>query len=301
MEPKAYNYASYKLSRISDLVEVADILGTDWIFRGQVDVTDDITSSQEREALRLGKKDITAYESEILKKIKLATSFPECQASDPKDDFSWLALLQHHGCKTRLVDFTESFYVALYFAVRDLPAENNNRPDNNPSRASAIWATRKSKLDGKIASLGEKNRWEGSPEDLSRRLINNSIELPLRYENSTDGRLAIAYGKPGKINQRMIAQQGLFLCPLQISESFMGNLTKGLGLTGQKEPIKPLNSTEDLEKEAKNGKVIRIKIPKDMHRNLLFHLRKMNITEATLFPGLDGYARSLNYFAIGME
>lgn len=25
------------------------------------------------------------------------------------------------------------------------------------------------------------------------------------------------------------------------------------------------------------------------------------ITEATLFPGLDGFARSLNYYAVGME
>jgi hypothetical protein len=284
----AYNYASYELCLVSEFVDVADALGDGWVFRGQSDATWDIASSLEREAGRLQNPDLASREAAMLKQVKLAPYINEDRGPDPEGNFSWLALLQHHGGKTRLVDFTRSFYVALYFAVRDCPGQD-----------AAVWSISTCPLDARIAEIREQNDFELSDEEAPRRFVNNAIEWPDRYQG--DDRLAIAYAESAQLNQRLIAQQGLFLCPLNLSESFMVNLSRGLGLTGTKEPPKRLSSPEELQEEARNGSVVKIRVPHDQHRNLLFHLRRMNITDATLFPGLDGFARSLNYFAMGVE
>ena len=291
MVEEVHKYVSYDHVLLSECVDNTEALGTDWLFRGQPDAP--ISSSLERETQRLKNAEPAAYEANTLKQIKLVSSYPECWDLEGKDDFSWLALLQHYGCRTRLVDFTESFYVALYFAIRDLPCE---KPDGVEGD-SAVWAIKRSALDGEMYSLNE----DLSDEELPRRLLNNALELPERYEDSPDSRLAVVYCRPEKPNLRMIAQQGIFLAPLNLKHSFQENLVKGLKLSSMEAPTKHIETPQQLQEASKQAKVIKIRVPQIQHRSLLFHLKRMNMSEATLFPGLDGYARSLNYYAVGME
>jgi len=287
----------YKLHPPSECIDIADVLGLDWVFRGQQDADWGIASSLEREVRRFRNTSPQEFEAHALQQIKLATTYPEGLQMAGSDDFSWLSFLQHHGCKTRLVDFTESFYVALFFALRDLPAECGEDTDQN----AVVWAIKRSRLDIRISTLAEQLGWDGSANEMAHRLVNNAIELHWRYEESNDPALAIAACKPARINQRLIAQQGLFLAPLNLKHSFMKNLSKCLCLQEGSIGAEEYKTTDELKAAKRDLSAMKIIIPASQHRTLLFHLKRMNITEATLFPGLDGFARSLNYYAVGME
>ena len=49
-----------------------------------------------------------------------------------------------------------------------------------------------------------------------------------------------------------------------------------------------------LEITAKHG-IVKINLPKEIHNNAIHDLISMNIDHSTLFPGLDGFAKSLKH------
>ena len=82
-------------------------------------------------------------------------------------------------------------------------------------------------------------------------------------------------GEPYAMNRRLIAQSGTFLVPALLDK-----------------PIEDILSSYPNPK----GTLIKFILPSDKIRDKGMHeLYKMNITQSTLFPDLDGLARSLAY------
>jgi hypothetical protein len=77
------------------------------------------------------------YEKETLNRFKLRAN-PEIVPA-PKDDWEWLALAQHHGLPTRLLDWTSSPLIALYFATLPKIKHDGTLEECNPN-GIAIYA-----------------------------------------------------------------------------------------------------------------------------------------------------------------
>ncbi len=174
-----------------------------------------------------------------------------------------MALMQHHGVPTRLVDFTYSPYVAAFFAVEDA---------RDPEGFCAIWVIDQNWCQEKSAEAVRKKK------KLSEKDFPNDVDF------SNEDRLLdavfdlqtplVAPLRPSQLNQRIASQQGLFLCPGEMNITFMENL-RALG-----EEALPLILSKIVFPAAWRGMILQ-------------DLRSMNIGPHTLFPGLDGYARSI--------
>jgi hypothetical protein len=251
-----------------------------WAFRGHADTSWDLETSLDRAT-------ILRYETESASGMRatgmwrLADFHEKPLLRDfqkrahqylshlPGDDefIDWLALMQHYGVPTRLLDWTRSPYVALYFAVERSATK----------RSAAVWAIDcRWALQQSADSCGQFDP-NLSDAELSAKMSRFANERLASETDSGSPNGIVFPVDPHHVNERMAAQQGLLLCRPQNRPPFdIALLTM---ICRDREAVSP---------------PVRKLIVRPQDRiEFLKQLRRMNITAASLFPGLEGFAQSL--------
>ncbi len=177
------------IKSIGDLIvqmkeNISDYRGPIW-YRGQA------KSSWKLEP-RLMRNGSKTSESHLINRFKQNATYILNQA--PQGEFDWLFLMQHHSVPTRLLDWSESPLVALFFAISELPDYD-----------AALWLL-------KPCTLNEKSNFRPEfefevPSFDDEHLKNYLPSTILRERSSSlDPMAAIA----PRNSSRMQAQQGVF-------------------------------------------------------------------------------------------
>ncbi len=216
-------------------------------------------------------------ERKLLKEFKRRAHFYASPLPSDGDVLGWLALMQHYGAPTRLLDWTYSFFVAAFFALRD--AVSNPPEKREPA---VVWALFRDAFKLGVQAPAAKAAYDEAAgkstwqADMGRADSDNIYDGINAYvlhvmEHPTRSVWAV---NAFRLNERLSVQQGVFLCPGDLTASFEDNLIAG-GPT--------LENLVCFELSTETG----------ARGEMLAALHRMNINNASLFPGLDGFARSL--------
>lgn len=237
---------------------ISDLNGR-WAYRGQKCASWGLETSLERHFRKINS---SFWEMQLIERFQQRASHYIDNSNKPEDIVEWLALMQHHGAPTRLLDWTFSPYVAAYFALENCDEE------------CAVWAVDYNWMQwetvAKIVKSGVTNH-EVAGGHITDIWFSKLNFYDLIYNNNEKLVIPLV---PRRLNERQIIQQGLFLFGSNREQTFEGNV-------------------EAYEDDNMSQRMYKFVLSKKLRKEALRELGLMNISRATLFPGLDGFAQSL--------
>ena len=240
-----------------------------WMYRGQPGASPVLRTSLERALARFGLEIGRQEELERLLLREFRRHYHRYTENVPEEDdtLRWLALMRHHGAPVRLLDLSYSPYVALFFAL-DGAAQGDT---------CAMWAIDHHWCVARAADLLPRPAWDAFQQDPWGGKTGPTV----RQLFATRARVAVPMN-PFYLDARLAIQQGVLLAPLDLS-SDMATV---------------LRCMDAPERVASNVRRIIIRCAGDFLATALGELTRMNVTHTSLFPGIDGLARSLENMVV---
>ncbi len=278
------------VSSVEEWLKDVSELKDHWLFRGQGNaewglstgiwrVMDALYDKDKRDAYR-----IRDYENEAVQNFRREIARKPEYASFC--DIDLMATMQHYGSKTRLLDFSFSPLVALYMAISQFEGEKETPSD------ISVWAVKGDELptpmedlcvartsDKRLDTICEKadkceylEWWE---KCMLWHFDANNLLLQ-------DSRIFVEMGVdivfPNANNERISAQEGLFLMPRNVGESFETNLKKAFSGRAT----------------IPNPHVVEYVFDKGQINSVKSCLHRFRITAKLIYPDLEGLAKSMS-------
>src|SRR6056297_1397317 len=251
-----------------------------YVFRGMTDTEYTLQTSLQRFVGDSGRWDLEIH---LLRNFR---QYARQEIDQPESPFHLMALAQHHGLPTRLLDWTYSPAVATYFATGgSLDADG------------IVWAVDYESTHEHLPDHFQEFLDELGTNVFNAAMLNDLMTLVIEQAADEDGRLAnrrtlpmveirdvlaefskqrgddhVVFFQPPSIDQRIVNQAALF--------SSMANPRTSMDTWLERHP--------DL--------FWKIVVPAERKREFRDKLDQANINHRTLFPGLDGIATWLKEY-----
>lgn len=251
-----------EIQSISDFIEQLNKLPNHFLYRGHANADWPLQSSLERIiGSKWSTEEAKKFEEYSIAQFKSKFHLYDRENVKPDSKLAWLSIMQHYGVPTRLLDFTESPFVALYFALEAYSPQIG--------ADFAIFALDYSAImDCSIAHITSKddafNETRSSVYERQDQIFDEVVDR-FAYE--------IAWvAEPKQLNARLDRQAGSFL------------------LSGNRS----LRIQDVLDSELySNVTMYKFRVAQNLYTGIFALLRKMNINSKSLYGDLDGLARSI--------
>lgn len=288
-------YITTEIEHWNDIFRLNQRFMSNFVFRGQGNTEWGLKTSLARmveghHPNYIDKTMPASYEQRMMDEFQWKyPSYDKSHIPGLDESIEWLSLMQHYGSPTRMLDFSYSMYVAMFMAI-----------DGSFFEKSAIWALNKYVLSEKVLAkfCAERNTNVAATADLDRYTYNEATTaINRRFVIFKEKPELFLYAtRPHLSNERINRQQGLFVIPSSIEDSFEDILKDyyNVSFCGKMSFDDVVRLSIDHSYGQHTVSVLKIEIPKKLKYGISNVLRQMNITSETMYPGLDGLARSMS-------
>jgi hypothetical protein len=227
---------------------------TNFVFRGMVDAAHDLSTS----LTRLG-GNYEELEEHLLRSFR---RYARHYTAPADSTWNWLAVAQHHGLPTRLLDWSFSPYVAMHFATADVASFDVD---------GVIWCVDYVASNRFLPDVLQPLLQQEGANVFTAEMLQEAAATLSEFDQLAEMPF-VAFFEPPSLDDRIVNQFALF--------SLMSHGTARLD--------RWLGDHPDLFR--------RIIIPAELKWEVRDKLDQGNITERVLMPGLDGLSRWLTRY-----